>query len=133
MRPLIIVAAVMAFALACRSGQGGPPSRPEAKTQKDPYLILSAELEAAGRDNLYDAVRQLRPNWFTRRTRQQTGETNILVYFDDRQMGSVSTMRSVSPRAVQSVRYLSPTEAQVRFGQTNVGRPAILLESLRQP
>lgn len=133
MRTFVVGISILVLALGCRSSQSSPPTRPEPTASRDPYLILAAELESLDRDNLYDAVRQLRPAWFTRRTRQRTGEENILVYLDDRQMGSASTLRRFSSRTVQSVRYLSPTEAQVRYGQINIGRPAILIESARAP
>ncbi len=125
--------AILALALACRPSNAGFPTRPDPATTRDPYLILVAELESAGRDNLYDAVHQLRPGWFTRRTRDRTGEQNIIVYLDDRQIGPVTALRRFSPRDVASARYLSPTEAQVRYGQINTGRPAIQLELARQP
>lgn len=107
-------------------------SRPES-SGTDRYYIEAKELHSVSRDNLYDAVHQLRPGWFTRTTRQRSGEDRILVYLDDRQVGDASTLRRFSAQSVESVRYLSPTEAQVRFGQINVGRPAIVLVSARGP
>jgi hypothetical protein len=131
MRLLAIGFSVLTLAIGCSTARSGPATRPDSES-RDPYLITAKELDAVGRDNLYDAVRQLRPGWLTRRTRQQAGEDNIIVYLDDRQFGTVLQLRQVSSRAVQTVRYLSPTEAQVRYGQINGGRPAILLESVRQ-
>jgi hypothetical protein len=131
MRKLMLGLTLLSFATACRSGQGSA-SRPE-QGGRDPYLILASELEAAGRDNLYDAVRQLRPGWFTRPNRQSSGESSIVVYLQDRQMGSVTALRNFPARSVESVRYLSPTEAQVRYGQSNLGRPAIQIEMSRSP
>lgn len=133
MRSVAIGISIAVLGVACRSGQSGPPSRPETSIPREQYLIVQAELDAVGRDNLYDAVRQLRPEWFSRRTRNQTGEEAILVYLDDRQMGTVTVMRRFSTHSVQNVRYLGPTEAQVRYGQMNQGRPAIQIELARQP
>lgn len=132
MRLLAIGFSVLTLVAACGGNRSGPATRPDSDS-KDLYLITAKELDAAGLDNLYDAVRQLRPGWLTRRSRQQSGEQSIVVYLDDRQFGSVAQLRQVSSRAVQSIRYLSPTEAQVRYGQMNGGRPAILLESVRSP
>ena len=133
MRSVVIGISIAVLAVGCRSGQSGPPSRPDASVPREQYLIVQAELDAVGRDNLYDAVRQLRPEWFSRRTRTGTGEEAILVYLDDRQMGNVTVMRRFSTHSVQNVRYLGPTEAQVRYGQMNQGRPAIQIELARQP
>ena len=118
--------------VACRASAPENPSRPEQTEGRDQYLIMAAELETTNRDNLYDAVHQLRPGWFTRPTQRGSGEQTIIVYFNDRQMGSVDFLRNMSVQVVQSVRYLGPTEAQVRFGQRNAGRPAIILETKRQ-
>jgi hypothetical protein len=125
--------ALLGVATGCGKKNESPGTRPEPTASRDPYLILADEIEKTSRDNLYDAVRQLRPGWFSRRTRNRTGDETIIVYLDDRQMGSVGSLRAVPVQAVRSVRYLSPTEAQVRYGQINVGRPAILLESNRSP
>lgn len=131
MRYIAMSLFVLTAVLACRSGQSGSPSRPH-QGPRDKYLVLAAELEAVGRDNLYDAVRQARPGWFTRSTRNRTGDGSILVYFDDQPVGNATALRRFSTHAVDKVRYLSPTEAQVRYGQTNVGRPAILVETARR-
>lgn len=133
MRAFAMGMLLLTLALACRSGQSGPPTRPEQAAPRDRYLIKAAELESIGSDNLYDAVRQLRPEWFNRSSRNRSGEQNILLYLDDQQIGSAGTLRRFSARSVESVRYLSQTEAQVRYGQINSGRPAILIEMARQP
>src|SRR3990170_4158748 len=86
MRYIALSLFVLTAVLACRSGQSGSPTRPH-QGLRDQYLILAAELEAVGRDNLYDAVRQARPGWFTRSTRNRTGDGSILVYFDDQPVG----------------------------------------------
>jgi hypothetical protein len=130
MRSFFVGLCCFAATLACYSSS--PASRPVPRST-DPYLIiLAAELRATERGNLYDAVRQLRPNWFTRTTRNRgSNEENILVYFDDRQIGNVTHLRRFTIEAATTVRYLSPTDAQVRFGQINNMRPAILIESAR--
>ena len=47
-------------------------------------------------------------------------------------MGAVDILRNVSTYTIEAVRYLAPTEAQVRYGQTNGMRPAIILEPKRR-
>jgi hypothetical protein len=108
--------------VACVSG------RPRTTPPADPYRISTEELRASPVDNLYDAVRQLRPGWFRR---VGTGDQRILVYFDDQQVGGVTALSRFTTLSVAEVRFLSPTEAQVRYGQTNYGRPAILVQSPR--
>jgi hypothetical protein len=127
-RAIYIVLATTTLVAACKSAPGARPNVP-----KDQYLILPEELESTNRDNLYDAVRQLRPTWFSRVNRQKSGDEALVVYLDDRQIGGPTTMQRFSARAVASVRYLGPTEAQVRYGQANQGRPAIALSTTREP
>lgn len=108
---------------ACVSPGGRRPPGP-----RDPYLITARELSETPTDNLYDAVSQLRPDWY-RRGRAGASRT-IMVYLDDRHVGDVSALRNFSPQSVAEIRYLSVTEAQVRYGTRNLGRPAIRLVRL---
>jgi hypothetical protein len=109
---------------ACK---GGRPTRPEGSAG-DPYLILAKELEASKQNNVYDAVRQLRPFWFSRRVAGRTGENAISIYIEDQLVGTLSSLRRVSVFGTARVRYMSATEAQTRFGQLNQSRAAILVE-----
>ena len=120
--PRVVASLLCALALAsCFSG------RSRASAPADPYRITVEELEASRLDNLYDAVRQLRPGWFRRVG--TAGDQRILVYLDDQQVGGVTALGRFTTRSVSEIRYLAPTEAQVRYGQINFGRPAILLQS----
>ena len=89
---------------------------------RDPYLISASELEASVRGNLYDALMELRPRWFTRANRNDP-----FVYVDDQVVGTTGSLRRFMPQQIIEARYLSPTEAQVLYGQRNYGRPAIVL------
>jgi hypothetical protein len=71
---------------------------------------------------LYDALFELRPRWFTRSNR-----ADPFVYIDDQVQGTTGVLRRFMPHQVASARYLSPTEAQVHYGQRNLGRAAIVL------
>jgi hypothetical protein len=114
------------LAIACSTGQ----NRTGPKVSRDPYLILAAEIEATTSDNLYDAVRRLRPGWFNPAGQARTGEAAFLVYVDDQLLGATTTLRQFAAYpAPARVRYLRGTEAQVRFGQNNGGRPAVLIET----
>ena len=124
---LISALALAVLALsACRSN--ARTSRPEPG-RGDPYLILASELEATPRANLYDAVFELRPRWFTRSSRADVGD--VIVYVGDQLVGRADALRRFQSSQVAELRYLSPTEAQVRYGQNNRGRPAIVVELVR--
>lgn len=97
-------------------------SRASADPASDPYLVVASELESSVRANLYDALFELRPRWFTRSNRAEP-----FVYVDDQVQGTVGVLRRFLPHQVALARYLSPTEAQVQYGQRNLGRAAIVL------
>lgn len=126
MRLIPVLAAALLLLAGCRSAAS--PSRPEPEG-RDPYLILASELEKTPRANLYDAVWELRPRWFTRSSRADVGD--VIVYIGDQLIGRADALRRFQTSQVVEVRYLSPTEAQVRYGQNNRGRPAIAVELVR--
>ena len=126
MRLFPALAALVLLVSACRSTTR--PSRPTPETG-DPYLISATELEASPRSNLYDAVWELRPRWFTRSSRADVGD--VIVYVGDQQVGRADALRRFQTSQVVALRYLSGTEAQVRYGQNNRGRPAIVVELVR--
>lgn len=114
-RATLLVLALTTLA-GCVSAGAKRPTGP-----RDPYLISTAELAESPHPSLYDAVRQLRPDWFRRARDGQP----ILVYLDDRPVGDISVLGSFSVGSVRRVRFLSVTEAQVRYGTPNRGRAAI--------
>ncbi len=127
--PARVALLVLLFvASACGAGR---PVRP--KPAGEQYLIAQSELEATRQQNLYDAIRQVRPFWLGRDRRQGTGgSSEIVVYLDEHQIGGVGQLTRLPVSAVARVRYLSATEAQVRFGTMNGLRPAIVVESARR-
>jgi hypothetical protein len=125
-----LLLALMAFAILATACYTGRPTRPGTDRGGDRYLILAAELESTKQQTLYDAIRQLRPFWLTRDTRGSA--EGVTVYLDDQQIGGLSTLQRLPIHATARVRYMSSTEAQVRYGSNNGLRPAILVESARR-
>ena len=120
-----VAIASLSFVAACAQSRQTRPA-----PNRDQYLIVRAELAEVSQSNLEDAIRQLRPTWFTRPATSSRGSAvpNILVYLDDRVLGAVSTLRSVPVGLPDRVRYLSPSEAQFRFGNRNGMAAAIVIE-----
>ena len=87
-------------------------------------IITRAELSKTSALNAYEAVQRLRPQFFKDR-----GRTSILraesrtpiVVLDDRPLGDMSTLRDISLNVVYEIRYLSASQAQVKYGS---GYPA---------
>ena len=120
---------IVVLALGACSG-AGRPSRPLPPGEQ--FVVLAAELERSGQTNLYDAIKRIRPFWFTRDTRNlPQGEGSIAVYLDDQQIGGTGALRRLPISTTAIVRYIFPAEAQLRFGQINGLRAAIAVESAR--
>lgn len=131
MRSRAIRISLILLVMACSTGG---PKRPKDPSPRDPYLILAAEIEATPNDNLYDAVRRLRPGWFSPAGQTRSGEAAFLVYVDNQFIGATTSLRQFAAYpAPARVRYLRGTEAQVRFGQNNGGRPAVVIELGNKP
>jgi hypothetical protein len=82
-------------------------------------VITAEEIVRAPAQNLYDAVRALRPAWMMR-TRptalRPENESELIVYLDGRRFGNLESLRQIAPGAVVAVRYFSPSSAEARFG-----------------
>lgn len=127
LRGTLVYAGLLALSASCHA-------RRTDRAGGDQYLIMAAELANTTHNNLYDAVHQLRPQWFTRNQRRGTSpaDRQIMLYINDRPIGSATELRNYPVSFPARVQYMSVTEAQVRFGQLNNMRPAILIETKRQ-
>jgi hypothetical protein len=102
---------------ACGAGR---PVR-QQRGDGDSYLISRTELENSRVPTLYDAVQQLRPLWLS------GNDASVAVYLNEQLVGGIANLRRISVHLTEEARYMSATEAQVRFGQSNGLRPAILV------
>jgi hypothetical protein len=114
---------------ACQSSAEERPTRParEATPDQDPYLIEGEELRATKAINLYEAVRVRRPTWIDRRVNNQSGDRAVAVYLDDRRIGSMNILREMPIYVALGLQYLSPSQAQIRFGPQHGTRAAIVV------
>jgi len=131
-----LVSILCVVAAACTRGSGDRPSRPQAADEstarRNPYLIERAELRATAAPSLYDAIIMRRPTWFTRASSTAPGNDAVAVYIGEQLAGPLSMLRQMSVDAAQSVRYLTPTEANLRYGAKHGSRAAIVIEYARQ-
>ncbi len=112
-RRLALVAAAVSLTAGCASA-GGSPARSTGGSRN---VIVAAELEGGGFDNLRDAVRRLRPAWL--RPRGSTGTTipgELPVYMDNVRAGDMERLTSIPVELVKEVRFLDPREATFRWG-----------------
>lgn len=117
MRPAtwIVTALLVSLLVGCASSG-------RTTTGGDRNVLTDQELAASNQGNLYDAVRALRPTWLNRpatTSRSGTGSTGVILYVDNQRMGELEMMRRMSINSAASVRWLSPSEAQSKFGLDN--------------
>ena len=114
-RHLVICTLAALVGSGCASSPGGAGSTGVSPTRD---IILAPEIVAARVMNAYDAVMRLRPEYLRARgpVHPRLGNSGPVVYLDDIQLGSVETLRTISVDKVTAIRYLRPTEANVRLG-----------------
>ena len=81
--------------------------------------LRADELRRSGATDLLSAVQRLRPAFLRTRGRTsmvRTEESEPVVYLDDRPYGAVANLRDIQVSSVVEVRYLSPAQAQMRWG-----------------
>ncbi len=87
-------------------------------------IITRAELSRTAALNAYEAVQRLRPQFFKDRGRTSILRTESRTptgVLDDRPLGDMSTLRDIAVTTVYEIRYLSASQAQVKYGS---GYPA---------
>ena len=128
---IAILAGALAVAGACSAGSGQPG---RTTPRSDENLITREELATANASNLFDAIRQLRPRWMDRggptALRASESQGGLMVYVDRVREGGTDALRSIPLTMVDSVRFLTASQAQGEFGLDNI-RGAIQVVTLR--
>jgi hypothetical protein len=125
-------AVMLALTMACASG--GNSSRAAIGPRKEQNLIGRSELAETAATNAYDAINTLRPQWFRNVGRvtltMPAGSGNSpgaqtrtpVVYFDQRPYGpDLTILRTVAINSILELRFLSPSEAQMKWGEGLLG------------
>ena len=111
-----ILVAVLPLAIGCAStGSSAATSGPRPERN----LITAEEIAVVSVSNLYDAIRQLRPQWMSTTnpsTLRMDAEGTIVVYMDRIRFGDPEQLRAFPPSLAVSIRYLDPSEATAEFG-----------------
>ena len=84
-------------------------------------VILEEEILDSGARNALDLVQTRRPQWLIVRGNQSLSlaEESPTVYFNNTRMGHLEALRSIALASVQSVRFVSPAQANLRWGTGN--------------
>lgn len=129
--PVAVVGALtlMLAASACHSRRGD--SATGAVPTSSATVISQEELDHATYSTVYDAIAHMRPQMLRQRGVNTINGHNTdtpSVFLDNRFLGALDQLRHIAPATIGRVEFLSPAEAQFRWG---FGHPAgvILLTS----
>jgi hypothetical protein len=123
-RTTILLAFALTVGIAGCASAGGA-SRPAGATQD---RIVRAELETLGQLDALQAVQRLRSQWL--RTRGGVGGEPPVLYVDGTRRGSADELRFIRTDEVQSMEYMSSSDATTRFGTGHSGG-AIMVTMIR--
>ncbi len=118
-RPRLLLAAALLLPLAVSCGRN--PNPPAAgPTRYDRSRISPDEIadaRARNLSNVHELVAALRPQWLRQAGSLSGGSSGqVVVYLDNVRQGGIEALRAFTLPAVQSVRWLSPSEAGGMFG-----------------
>jgi hypothetical protein len=84
-------------------------------------VIREEEILDSGARNALDLVQTRRPQWLRVRGNQSLSlaPESPTVYFNNTRMGPSETLRGIALASVQSVRFVSPAQANLRWGTGN--------------
>lgn len=106
----------LALAVVLAAGCASSPSgrRPAGR---DTRLLTAEELRQSSAANMYEVIRAYRPEWLIKRGQTSINlEGDIVVYVDNVALGGPESLRSIDVHSVQSARFMSASEAQMRYG-----------------
>ena len=110
---LLLTLGLSAGATACASGGGSGDSGP----RRNPNLITADELANYSTLSALDVVRQLRPRWL-----QPRGGAGLpTVMMDGARLGPPDNLASISVNDLESSRYLTASDATMRYGTNFTG------------
>ena len=118
-RLLIMLAVAACASSACASSGGGGGS--EGSPRRDANLITRDELDDVSDRSVLEVIQVLRPQWL-RRTGFRSGLPSAVL---DNQRYELDILETMSPDEVFSIRFVSPSDASVRWG---TGYPSGVIE-----
>jgi hypothetical protein len=92
--------------------------------------ITRSDLDRNSINTAYEAVQRLRPQWLRLRGQQTlSGGGDLVVYLDNARMGGRESLQSISVGGVESIQFLDPSAATLRWG-TGHGSGAIFISTV---
>ena len=107
------IALLVAVATACASTS----STSRRTASRDTRVLTADEIRQSSAANMYEVIRAYRPEWLIKRGQTSINlEGDIVVYVDNVALGGPESLRSIDVQSVQSARFMTASEAQMRYG-----------------
>jgi hypothetical protein len=144
-RALVVAAVVAVGTAACASSSSSPAaaSSTAASTAGAPKpsanFITAEEIDRVHVQNGYEAIQKLRPALLRQRqvasangqggvsrdappvTGTNVSAGSLILYVDGTRIGDVDQLRQISASSIATMRYYSPSEAQMKWGSGHPG------------
>jgi hypothetical protein len=129
---LVIISVSMA---ACSSTSATSSETLALRSAPARNVITATEIVRSRVSDVYQAVTQLRPDFLRRRSSTATltparSSAVVVVYLDEMPLGGEESLRSIPLERVRVIRYLSPFDADLRWGGSHPAG-AILVTTLK--
>ncbi len=124
MRYLIYLLLITAFIIECA------PTKEMGSARGSRYIITAEEISATSANNAYEAIQFLRPNLLNRDMRRSIdmySTAGVVIYVQGAKYGDKESLKTISALEIAEIRYLSKSEATMRFGSDHAGG-AFLIE-----
>jgi hypothetical protein len=108
----LTIALLVAVAAGCAS-----TSTSRRTASRDTRVLTAEEIRQSSAANLYEVIRAYRPEWLIKRGQTSINlEGDIVVYVDNVALGGPEALRTIDVQSVQSARFMTASEAQMRYG-----------------
>lgn len=134
MRGAAVVFISVALAACATGGSAADPESLSLRANPARNVLTAAEIVAARVSDVYQAVSQLRPDFLRRRHAAAASlykPAAVPVYLDDMPFGAEESLRNIPLERVRLIRYLSPFDADLRWGGSHPAG-AILVTTLKR-
>lgn len=109
----------------------GAHADPESRPSRDNSVLTQEEMRSVSAPSLFEVIRLRRPRWLTRSRptaiRADAAQAEVVIYLDNVRFGGPETLRQIAPSSVGLVQYLSPSQAEARFGQGHINGAILVL------
>jgi len=100
----------------------------DVRPRRDSSRLTRQEIMETHTNDVYEAVRILRPNWLRKRGAMSvTQSSDIVVYMDNVAIGGPEALRSVPVSTVTSMQFLDASSATQRWGTNHVHGAILVL------